>query len=206
MNGRHDILHTGRIVIREVINNLLNLEKNLGSSFIEAVELLYSANGHNIITVGIGKSGIIAQKLSATLCSMGVFSYFLHPSEAFHGDFGKILKNDILIIFSNSGETKEILDFLAHLKSLNLNNKIIAITSRDHSSLTKIADISILTFVVKENENKNFSIVPTTSTTASLVLGDALAIALHKKRGFMLKNLIKTHPGGYIGQIVKNSL
>lgn len=204
MNKDDYILEIGKNVLKSAAANIQNTQRLLDESFISAVKLLYITKG-NIILSGIGKSGIIAKKIAATLSSTGTFSIYIHPSEAFHGDFGMINSKDTLIIFSHSGETKELLDFLRIEKKLNPKNKIIVITSKENSTISNYADITLLTHVTVENGDEDLRLIPTTSTTVTIALGDALAIALQKLKGFKIDHLFKNHPGGQIGKL-RNSI
>lgn len=196
------ILEVGKEVLKMASQNINFTQKMLDESFVDAVKLLHKTSG-NIILSGIGKSGIIAKKISATLCSTGTFSYFIYPNEAFHGDFGMIKPGDTLIVISHSGETKELLLFLDTLKKYKFENKIIAITSKNDSIITRYADIILQTHVIKESHDEDMKLIPTTSTTVTLALGDALTIALQKLKGFKLKHFYKYHPGGKIGSELK---
>ena len=149
-----------------------------------------------IITLGVGKSGHIAQKISSTLSSTGSPSYFIHATEALHGDIGVISKNDSVLIFSHSGESKEIIDLFPSLK--NIGCKIFSFTGPSKSTIAKSTDINISTEVDKEA--CPLDLAPTSSTTAALALGDALAIALLESRKFSPQDFAKSHPGGKLGK------
>lgn len=198
MNKNDPILQTGKNVLKTAAKNIQNTQRLLDESFTNAVELLYRTKG-NIILSGIGKSGIVAKKIVSTLSSTGTLSIYIHPSEAFHGDFGMINPKDTLIVFSHSGETKEILDFLRVIKNFKRRNKIIVITSIRHSTISQYADITILTHVKEENDDEDLKLSPTISTTVTIALGDALALALQKLKGFKIDHILKNHPGGQIG-------
>jgi len=174
------------------VNNLLNY---LDDDFVFAIKLLYNCKGRVIIS-GIGKSAIISQKIVATLNSTGTPSIFLHAADAIHGDLGIIQPDDIVICISKSGDTPEIKLLVSLIK--NLGNKIIAIVSNINSFLALQADYKIYAFV--ENEACPNNIVPTTSTTVQLVLGDAIAVCLLELKGFSLNDFAKFHPGGAIGK------
>jgi len=171
------------------INRLLN------SSFIKTVDLIGNCKG-KIICAGVGKSGIIARKISATLSSVGVSSFFLNPSEANHGDLGQIDKRDMLLVFSYSGNTSEILNMLKYANRFNI--KIIGVSSKVDSLLLKASDIKILLPQVKEADPDN--LVPTSSTSLQLLFGDCLAICLMNKMKFTKERFKIYHPGGNIGQ------
>lgn len=204
MNNDDLILKVGKNVLKTAIRNLQKAESTLDESFINAVKLLYRTKG-NIILSGIGKSGIIAKKIASTLSSTGTFSIYIHPNEAFHGDFGMINSEDSLIVFSHSGETTEIIDFLRVIKNLKPKNKILAITSQIGSTISQYADVTILTHVKEENHDEDLKLIPTTSTTITLVLGDALILALQKLKGFQMKHFLKNHPGGEIGKTLTSA-
>ena len=174
---------------------LLKLSKNIGKDFSNLCDELLLCKGR-IITIGVGKSGHIANKVSATLSSTGSPSYFIHASEALHGDLGVISKKDKVLIFSYSGESQEIIDIFPSLKDKGCN--IFSITGHKESFIARNAKLNISTEVDKEA--CPFDLAPTTSTTASLALGDALAIALLEARNFSPKDFAKHHPGGNLGK------
>ena len=177
---------------RDAIANLSNL---LNDGFADAVKLIYNSKGRVIIT-GIGKSAIIANKIVATLNSTGTPAIFMHAADAIHGDLGLILKDDIVICISKSGNTPEIKVLVPLIKSGK--NKMIAITGNENSYLGQQADFVLNTFVEQEACPNNLA--PTTSTTAQLVIGDALAVCLLELRGFSSKDFAKYHPGGALGK------
>mgnify|MGYP000948647517 FL=1 len=177
------------------ILELKKINKLLNKSFIKTVDLIGNCKG-KIICAGVGKSGIIARKISATLSSIGVSSFFLNPSEANHGDLGQIDKRDMLLIFSYSGNTSEILNMLKYANRFNI--KIIGISSKVDSLLLKASDIKILLPKVKEADPNN--LVPTSSTSLQLLFGDCLAICLMNKIKFTKEKFKIYHPGGNIGQ------
>lgn len=205
MSKKHQILKVGKDVLKIAVENITYVEQLLGESFCEAVNILHNTKG-NIIVSGIGKMGIIAKKTAATLSSTSTFSYYIHPNDAFHGDFGMIKPEDTLLMFSHSGETEELLNFLSMVRKLYRNNKIIAITAKNDSTLALTADVAVLTHVAKENNDKDFKYIPTTSTTVTLALGDALVIALLKLKGFKITHFLKFHPGGELGKHAKKLL
>lgn len=174
---------------------LLKLSKNIGKDFSNLCDELLLCKGR-IITIGVGKSGHIANKVSATFSSTGSPSYFIHASEALHGDLGVISKKDTVLIFSYSGESQEIIDIFPSLKDKGCN--IFSITGHKESFIARNAKLNISTEVDKEA--CPFDLAPTTSTTASLALGDALAIALLEARNFSPKDFAKHHPGGDLGK------
>ncbi len=172
-----------------------NLEASIDKSFSDAVKAIFDSKGRVIIT-GIGKSAIIATKIVATLNSTGTPAVFMHAADAIHGDLGTILKDDIVICISKSGNTPEIKVLAPLIK--NFKNTLIAITGNKDSFLGKQADFVLNTFVEKEACPNNLA--PTTSTTAQLVMGDALAVCLLKLRGFSSNDFAKFHPGGALGK------
>ena len=174
---------------------IFNLSSLINNDFAESVQLIYNSIGRVIIT-GIGKSAIIANKIVATLNSTGTPAIFMHAAEAIHGDLGLILKDDIVICISNSGNTAEIKVLIPLIK--RANNKIIAITGNKDSFLGQHANYILNAFVEKEACPNNLA--PTTSTTAQLVIGDALAICLLDLRGFSSNDFAKYHPGGALGK------
>ena len=174
---------------------ILKLSNCLDKDFSKLCDALLSCKGH-IITTGVGKSGHIANKVSATLSSTGSPSYFIHSGEALHGDIGIISKRDAVIIFSHSGESKEIIELLPSL--VNIGCSIFSITGQKESSIAKKARINISTEV--EKEACPLDLAPTSSTTAALALGDAIAIALFETRSFSSQDFAKSHPGGRLGK------
>lgn len=172
-----------------------NLIQYVDEDFSNVVKLIVKSKGRVIIT-GVGKSAIIAQKIVATLNSTGTPAVFMHAADAIHGDLGTILKNDIVICISKSGNTPEIKVLVPLIK--NFKNKLIAMTGNANSYLAEHADFRLLTPVAQEACPNNLA--PTTSTTAQLVMGDALAITLLKIKGFSKKDFAKYHPGGTLGK------
>jgi len=177
------------------ISELKKINKVFDKSFVEAVELIANCKG-KVITAGIGKSGLIARKVAATLSSVGVSSFFLNPSEANHGDLGQIDKRDLLLVFSYSGNTSEIANMLRYANRFNI--KIIGVASKKDSLLLKTSDVRLLLPQVKESDPTGM--VPTTSTSVTLLLGDCLAVALMNKMSFSKERFKVFHPGGNIGQ------
>ncbi|EPT6130579.1 KpsF/GutQ family sugar-phosphate isomerase, partial [Escherichia coli] len=159
------------------------------------LNLIMNCKGHVILS-GMGKSGHVGRKMSATLASTGIPSFFIHPAEAFHGDLGMITPCDLLILISASGETDEILKLVPSLK--NFGNRIIAITNNGHSTLAKNADAVLELHMANETCPNNLA--PTTSTTLTMAIGDALAIAMIHKRKFMPNDFARYHPGGSLGR------
>jgi arabinose-5-phosphate isomerase len=189
-----DFLATGRRVIRREAGALEALADALGESFSAAVALLMDAKGRVIVS-GMGKSGHIARKIAATFASTGTPAHFVHPAEASHGDLGMVARGDVLIVLSNSGETPELADILAHAKRFGI--PLIGIAGREGSTLMRQADVGIL--LPEVPEACETGIVPTTSTTMTLALGDALAIALMEHRAFTPDHFRMFHPGGKLG-------
>jgi len=177
------------------ISELKKINKIFDKSFVKAVELISSCKG-KVITAGIGKSGLIARKVAATLSSVGISSFFLNPGEANHGDLGQIDKRDLLLVFSYSGNTSEIINMLRYANRFNI--KIIGVASKKDSLLLKASDIKLLLPQVKESDPTGM--VPTTSTSITLLLGDCLAVALMNKMSFSKERFKVFHPGGNIGQ------
>lgn len=175
---------------------LQNLSKQLDSGQYQRVlNLIMNCKGHVILS-GMGKSGHVGRKMSATLASTGTPSFFIHPAEAFHGDLGMITPYDLLILISASGETDEILKLVPSLK--NFGNRIIAITNNGNSTLAKNADAVLELHMANETCPNNLA--PTTSTTLTMAIGDALAIAMTHQRKFMPNDFARYHPGGSLGR------
>jgi len=167
----------------------------LDGHFLDAIEIILGTRGKLIIT-GVGKSGLVGAKMAATFASTGTSSFFLHPTEALHGDLGMIGKEDILMAISSSGESEELTKILPHIKRFDI--PLIGLTSNESSSLGRYADVFLDISVEKEACPLNTA--PTTSTTLTMALGDALAIALMKKRGFKKEDFASFHPGGSLGK------
>jgi arabinose-5-phosphate isomerase len=176
------------------INELKKIKKVFNTSFIKAVDLILNCKG-KVIFAGIGKSGLIARKISATFSSVGVPSFFCHPSEALHGDMGQIEKKDILIIFSYSGNTSELTNMLKYANRHRV--KIIGVASKPESILLKASDIKLILPKVKESDIT--SMVPTSSTSITLLLGDCLATTVMHQKKFSKEKFKVFHPGGNIG-------
>jgi arabinose-5-phosphate isomerase len=189
-----DFLATGRRVIAREAEALGLLEQSLGDSFGRAVEVIMAAKGRVIVS-GMGKSGHIARKIAATFASTGTPAQFVHPAEASHGDLGMVTPSDVALILSNSGETTELSDILAHTRRFDI--PLIGVASREGSTLLRQADVAILLPAIPEACETG--IVPTTSTTMTLALGDALAIALMEHRSFTPEHFRIFHPGGKLG-------
>ena len=195
MKDKNSIINIAKQTIEIESNAISNLSSLITDDFAEAVQLIYNSNGRVIIT-GIGKSAIIANKIVATLNSTGTPAIFMHAAEAIHGDLGLILKDDVVICISNSGNTAEIKVLIPLIK--RAHNNIIAITGNKNSFLGQHAKYILNAYVEKEACPHNLA--PTTSTTAQLVMGDALAISLLELRGFSSTDFAKYHPGGALGK------
>jgi arabinose-5-phosphate isomerase len=174
---------------------LLKASQRLDQNFLDAIALILQTKGKLIIT-GVGKSGLVGAKMAATFASTGTSSFFLHPTEALHGDLGMIGKDDTLLAISSSGESEELTKILPHIKRFNI--PLIALTSDKSSSLSTYADV-VLDISV-EKEACPLGIAPTTSTTLTMALGDALAVALMNERGFKKEDFASFHPGGTLGK------
>lgn len=184
-------LSTARRVLRIESRAVAALAQRLDESFDRAVELVHACEGRIVLT-GMGKSGLIAQKIAATFSSTGRPAYFMHPAEAFHGDLGMLVSGDLLLALSNSGETAEIVRLLELVR--RLGSRIIALSGSAESTLARHADVHLDVGV--DEEACSLDLVPTASTTAALAMGDALAVAVYEKAGFSLKDFARYHPGG----------
>jgi arabinose-5-phosphate isomerase len=189
------ILERGKRVIRLEREALADVEARLDGEFERAVRLIADSHGRVIVT-GVGKSGLIGRKIAATLTSTGTAATFLHPVDSVHGDLGIVDGNDVAILLSKSGESDELLGLLAHLKALGVGT--IAITGNPASALGKNCDVSLDAGV--REEACPHDLAPTTSTTAALVVGDALAVALLQEKGFQREDFARIHPGGALGR------
>ncbi len=185
----------GKRVLEIEVRAIAGLLERLDHRFTEAVDLLYRCAG-KVVVSGMGKSGLIGQKIAATLASTGTPAFFLHPAEGTHGDLGMLARRDALIAISNSGETEEVLKLLPFVKRLNI--PVVAMTGRVQSTLAKNSEV-VLDVSVGE-EACPMGLAPTASTTATLAMGDALAIALLQKRGFREEDFAQFHPGGTLGR------
>ncbi|MDQ6830139.1 MAG: KpsF/GutQ family sugar-phosphate isomerase [Gemmatimonadota bacterium] len=190
-----ELVERGRRVVRMEREALEEVEKRLGDDFARAVELVATSNGR-VIVAGVGKSGLIGQKIAATLTSTGTSASFLHPVESMHGDLGIVGPSDVVICISKSGETEEMLPLLEQLKRLGVH--IIAITGERGSTLSRNADATLDTWV--REEACPHDLAPTTSTTAALAMGDAFAVALLERKGFQRADFALLHPGGALGK------
>ncbi|MFL2660498.1 MAG: SIS domain-containing protein [Alphaproteobacteria bacterium] len=190
-------IETGKEVIEIEIKALRLLKDSINSDFLKTVNLLFNNKGKIFIS-GIGKSGHIASKIASTLSSIGSPSFFIHPSEANHGDLGMLEKKDSIILISNSGESSELINLILHCKKIKI--PIISITSDPESTLAKESNYLIL--IPKNIEACPLELAPTSSTTCMLAIGDAIAVTLLKKRGFTSKDFHALHPGGKLGHIL----
>ena len=188
-------LELAREVLRTEAQGILGLVDRIDTSFAHAVEVLLASRGRVVVS-GIGKSGHIARKIAATFASTGTAAFFVHPAEASHGDLGMITAADVLVIFSNSGETAELLAIVPSVKRMGA--KLVALTGNPESTLARLADVHLDTHV--DREACPMGLAPTASTTAQLAMGDALAVALLDARGFGPQDFARSHPGGALGR------
>src|SRR5437870_2710622 len=191
----HPAIAEARRVLEVEAAAIVGLIDHLDSTFIEVVELVNATNGR-VISMGLGKSGIICKKISATLASTGTPSFFLHPAEAIHGDLGMIVRGDVVLAVSHSGETEELVRLLPSIKRIGAD--LVAITGNPLSTLAKGADYHLNASISKEA--CPLGLAPTASTTAVLALGDALAMALLLRKGFKEEDFASLHPGGKLGK------
>ncbi|MBA4348851.1 MAG: D-arabinose 5-phosphate isomerase [Thermodesulfovibrio sp.] len=190
-----NILDIAKRVLRIEADAVLALTEKLNSNFEKAVEIIFNAKGRVVVS-GMGKSGLVGKKIAATLASTGTPSFFLHPAEASHGDLGMVTSRDVIIAISYSGETSELIGLIPFLKRFNVS--LISMTGNPESTLAKAADVN-LDISVKE-EACPLGIVPTASTTATLAMGDAIAVALLTKNGLKEEDFAFFHPGGSLGK------
>lgn len=190
-----DLISLGREVVSLEIEGLRELERGIGPDFERAVKLLIECRG-KVVVCGMGKSGIVARKIAATLSSTGTPSVYLHPGEAAHGDMGMVTGEDIFLAISKSGSNEEFTKLLPYLGRMGV--KMISITASEDSELAQASDIVLLTNVGKEA--CPMDVVPTTSTTAAMVLGDALAVAAFRSRNFSRDDFARLHPSGVLGK------
>ena len=189
------LLNRGRQVIRLEGEALAEAERRLDDSFVRAVELIASSTGR-VLVAGVGKSGIIGRKIAATFTSTGTPATFLHPVDSVHGDLGIVGQNDVAILISKSGETDELVGLLQHLKRFGV--RTIALTGVKDSTLARHADVALDSWV--REEACPHDLAPTTSTTAALAIGDALAVVLLEEKGFRREDFARIHPGGSLGR------
>lgn len=195
MSPSSDLIQTAQRTIRLEIEAVEGLLAHIDADFVRACEMILASTGR-IVVVGMGKSGHIGNKIAATLASTGTTAFFVHPAEASHGDMGMITRDDIILAISNSGSTAEIVTLLPLIKRLGI--KMISLTGNPDSPLAKAAEINLNVHVKQEACPLNLA--PTSSTTAALVMGDALAVALLEARGFTAEDFAFSHPGGALGR------
>ena len=194
-SGDHPAIAEAKRVLEVEAAAIISLIDHLDQTFVDVVELINASSGR-VISMGLGKSGIICKKISATLASTGTPSFFLHPAEAIHGDLGMIVSGDVVLSVSNSGETEELVRLIPSIKRIGA--EIVAITGNPSSSLAKGADYHLSAAIPKEA--CPLGLAPTASTTATLALGDALAMALLLRKGFKEEDFAFLHPGGKLGK------
>lgn len=190
-----DPLHIARQVLETEAAAILGLVPQLSDAFVRAVDLLHQCQGRVIVT-GMGKSGIISHKIAATLSSTGTSAFFLHPAEAIHGDLGAVRAEDVVLALSHSGETAELVRLVEAIRRIGA--RLIVLSGHPDSTLGQAADVSLSCYVPEEACPLNLA--PTASTTASLALGDALAMALSQRKGFRAEDFAHLHPGGRLGK------
>lgn len=194
-NNSTEIIKKAQEVLEIEASEIVRASKNISGGFVNAVNLILNCTGR-IVLSGMGKSGHISRKIASTLASTGTPSFFMHPGEASHGDLGMIMNNDIVIIFSNSGQSFEIVSILPNIKRIGA--KIISICSNPNSDLARQSDVYISSDV--KQEACPLGLAPTASSTVSLALGDALAICVLSLRGFTVDDFAQSHPGGTLGK------
>lgn len=192
---KENFCQVGRLVVEIEQQAVADLKERIDINFVKACEILLNCKGR-LVVMGMGKSGHIGSKLAATFASTGTPSFFLHPAEASHGDLGCIVSNDVVLALSGSGNNPEILAVLPMIKHLGV--KLVTLTGNPNSNLAKASDVNLDVSVAKEAGP--LGLAPTSSTTAALVMGDALAVALLEARGFTAQDFAKNHPGGVIGK------
>ncbi len=192
---KHSIVDSAKKAMESEIEALKVAMGNLGEEFEKAIDLILTSSGR-VIVCGMGKSGLVGKKISATLSSTGTPSFFLHPAEALHGDLGMVTETDVVLLLSNSGETEEIVRLMPFLRRVGA--RIIAMTGNMDSTMAKNSDVTINCWV--EAEACPMNLAPTSSTTVTMALGDALAIALIEARGFKEKDFARFHPSGSLGR------
>ncbi len=192
---KEEIINRGKEVVRIETEAVFGLTKSINDEFVKAVEILYNCKGRVVLT-GMGKSGLIARKIVATLNSTGTPAIYLHPTDALHGDLGMVRKEDVVIFLSKSGVTEELINLVPMFKRLGV--RLIGVIGNSNSKLASEVDINLL-IDIKE-EACPFDLAPTASTTATLVLGDALAVCLLQMRNFTAQDFAMLHPGGSLGK------
>lgn len=195
--AQKDLIALALEVLDIEASSIKKLNERINETFLNAVQILYGCKGRVIVT-GMGKSGIIGKKIAATFSSTGTPSYFLHPAESTHGDSGVISREDVILAISNSGETSELLQLIPLIKRFDV--KLIALTGKTSSTLAQRSDVSLDISV--EKEACPLGLAPTASTTATLAMGDALAVCLLHKRGFTSEDFLLFHPSGSLGKSI----
>jgi len=190
-----NMLESAKRILRYEAEAIETASKNLDENFSKAIDLILNSQGR-LVVCGMGKSGLIGHKISATLSSTGTPSFFLHPGEALHGDLGMIRDNDVMLLLSNSGETEEIVKLVPFLR--RIGTAIVAMVGETNSSLARMADLVINAHVPREACPLNLA--PTSSTTVALALGDAIAGALIEARSFSQRDFARFHPSGSLGR------
>jgi arabinose-5-phosphate isomerase len=197
-----DILQMIHQVMESEIDSLQKVKTKVDEAYVQAVEMILQCKG-KVVFLGVGKSGHIGKKLAATFASTGTPAFFVHATEAVHGDLGMIEKEDVVIAISNSGETPEVLNTLKSIECIG--PRLISMTGNKHSTLARLSDVAIEVKVDREADPLNLA--PTNSSTAALVVGDALAITLSQLKGFRKQDFGLYHPGGSLGkQLLKDGL
>jgi arabinose-5-phosphate isomerase len=186
--------NTGKDVLKKEAEAILQVMEALDETFDRTVEMIHGCEGR-VVVLGVGKSGLICKKIASTLSSVGTPAVFLHPGDSLHGDLGMLQKGDVLFIVSNSGETDEVIKILPWIKRMDLET--VVVTGNTNSTIASCADIVLN---VRVDEACPYNVVPTSSTTAVLALGDAIAVALMQKREFKLEDFASLHPGGSLGR------
>ncbi|WP_456401644.1 KpsF/GutQ family sugar-phosphate isomerase [Hydrogenimonas sp.] len=190
-----ETIQIAKEVLRTEAQALLDAQERIDGAFVKAVELIYGTKGKCIVT-GVGKSGLVGAKIAATLASTGTSSFFIHPTEALHGDLGMIGPEDLVVAISYSGESEELIKILPHIKRFDI--PLIAMAGEEGSTLARYGDVFLPIRV--EKEACPLGAAPTSSTTLTMAMGDALAVALMKRRGFKAEDFASFHPGGSLGK------
>jgi arabinose-5-phosphate isomerase len=189
------IIDSGRSVVEKEIAGLGEIIEASGPSFVKAVRFLIECRGR-VIVMGVGKSGHVGKKIAASMASMGTPAFFVHSDEALHGDLGMLTRDDVVLLLSNSGETLEIVNGLPSIKAIG--SKIISITSKPDSTMAKASDVHLC--IGRLAEADHLGLAPSTSSTATLVLGDALALTVSRLKNFKKDQFALFHPGGKLGE------
>lgn len=194
----YDQLRDGRAIVRQEAQALEQVAQRLDASFCAAVDLMHACRG-SVVVCGMGKAGLIGQKIAATLSSTGTRARFLHPAEAVHGDLGSLHSEDVVLALSNSGETGELIEILPPLRRLGV--PVVAVTSSEQNTLATYATVTIT--LGRLREACPWGLAPSTSTTAMLAVGDALALVVSRRRGFTPRDFAERHPAGSLGRKLK---